>query len=50
MQLLESRRRNQERDHKAYLDWLDQREQRLYEEIEFINSMKKYVRDNEPYF
>lgn len=49
VQILEANNRRQERDHKAYLDWLDQREQALYNEIEFISSMRNYLEKNGPY-
>lgn len=47
IQLLTTKNRKKYND--AYLDWLDKREKDLYDEIEFIGQMKKYVKDIEPY-
>ena len=37
------------REQKFYMDYLDKREQDLYDEICFINDMKQYLKDIEPY-
>lgn len=37
------------REQNFYTDYLDKREQDLYDEICFINEMKKYLKDIEPY-
>lgn len=49
IQLLEAKNRRLKTEHNKYLDWLDKREQDLYEEIEFVNKMRDYLKEIEPY-
>lgn len=49
VRILMAKHSKQQRDYDEYMDWLDRREQALYDEIEFIQKVKTYIKEVEPY-